>query len=39
MMEEKKYGLDVVRIRMVREDPLRPDRIVETPSAAIDVMC
>jgi len=37
-MEEMKYGLDVVKIRLVREDPLAPDRIIDSPSAAVDVM-
>ena len=38
-MEEKKYGLDVVKIRLVREDPLAPDRIIDGPQAAVDVLC
>ncbi len=37
-MEQTKYGLDVVRIRLVKEDPLAPNRIVDTPSAAVEVM-
>ncbi len=39
MSEEKKYGLDVVKIRLVREEPLRPDRIIDGPQAAVDVLC
>ncbi len=38
-MEEQKYGLDVVKIRLVKEDILGPDRIVDTPKAAVDVLC
>ncbi len=37
-MEQTQYGLDVVRIRLVKEDPLAPDRIIDTPSAAVEVM-
>jgi DNA repair protein RadC len=37
-MKEMKYGLDVVKIRLVREDPLAPDQIIDSPSAAVDAM-
>jgi len=37
-MEEMKYGLDVVKIRLVREDPLAPDRIIDNPTSAVEVM-
>ena len=39
MEKESKYGLEVVKIRLVREPLLSPEKIVDTPQTAVDVMC
>ena len=39
MESDVKYGLDVVKVRLVHDNPIRPDRIIDCPQAAIDVLC